>query len=563
MIPVRKSYILLLIIFVTLFSFASHVAAATLSLLPAQTTVVVGDTVLVTIVTNTAGTFINNAEATLQFPTDTLDVVSVSRSSSIFPLWVEEPSFSAGTISFNGGVANPGYNGTNGTIITIVFRAKKAGTAALSFSDAAVRANDGLGTDVLTQKGSSTITIEPAQAPLPPPPPVKSSIPDRPIITSATNPNQDQWYASSTASFNWNIPSSTITSIQASLDQSAKVLPTGTYDNSVTQKTINNLHDGTYYFHLRFANAQGWSPVAQYKINIDTTPPEPFTPTIQTVNNQNILTLNAKDVLSGIAYYMLRIDDALPMRVGLDTLSNNQYTLPLLNQGTHTIVASAYDAAGNHTDASVTFTSVAIVPPTLSLSSNDITKGDSVIVSGKSLYPHVGVDIALTADGKEIDHLPQTTAADGSFSLPLDNVKTTGIIALSARIVVSDTVHSNPSTPVYLTVHTPKITKVTIAVFWIALCLIIVVLLLILLYIGWHKFFGLRKKIEKELQAIATDTHTATTLLKEELLVQLAALEKSSADRKLTKKQEVITAKLQKNIDRIDAFIEKKLKKLL
>ena len=40
-----------------------------------------------------------------------------------------------------------------------VFKAKKQGTASIVFSDATVRLNDGLGTDVLSRKDSANITI--------------------------------------------------------------------------------------------------------------------------------------------------------------------------------------------------------------------------------------------------------------------------------------------------------------------------------------------------------------------------------------------------------------------
>jgi len=61
-----------------------------------------------------------------------------------------------------GGLPNPGFSGSNGQIISIVFVAKKAGTASVVMSDASVLANDGLGTDVLTVQGSAAIKISAA-----------------------------------------------------------------------------------------------------------------------------------------------------------------------------------------------------------------------------------------------------------------------------------------------------------------------------------------------------------------------------------------------------------------
>ena len=52
-------------------------------------------------------------------------------------------------------------------------------------------------------------------------------------------------------------------------------------------------------------------------------------------------------------------------------------------------------------------------------------------------------------------------------------------------------------------------------------------------------------------------------LLKEELNDQLAELEKVRVDRELNKNEEMVFKEIQKNVDDVDKFIEKKLKKLL
>lgn len=63
----------------------------------------------------------------------------------------------------------PGYTGSRGTVISFTIKAKKAGDAKISFSSAAVRADDGLGTNVLSGRSGVTISIaekeKPAEAP--------------------------------------------------------------------------------------------------------------------------------------------------------------------------------------------------------------------------------------------------------------------------------------------------------------------------------------------------------------------------------------------------------------
>ena len=110
---------------------------------------------------DTLGKAINNVESIIQFPSDLLEVISLDSNSSIFSIWAEQPNFSnnAGRITFNGGIPNPGFQGSAGKILSIIFKTKKAGIASVIFSNSAVRENDGLGTDILNERFGSNINI--------------------------------------------------------------------------------------------------------------------------------------------------------------------------------------------------------------------------------------------------------------------------------------------------------------------------------------------------------------------------------------------------------------------
>ncbi len=163
-----------LFLFVAFFlSFTEKANAATLSFSPSTASVPAGSTVSVKVVVNTEGVAINNAEAIIQFPSNLLEVVSVSKNSSVFSLWVEEPTFSnsSGTVKFNGGVPNPGFNGSNGSLVSITFRAKAVGNANVRFTSSSVLANDGQGTNVLSGTGQANFSVvkaaeKPAPAPV-------------------------------------------------------------------------------------------------------------------------------------------------------------------------------------------------------------------------------------------------------------------------------------------------------------------------------------------------------------------------------------------------------------
>lgn len=158
---IRK--IFLLAIFAVAFfvvSFSS-VYAAELFVNASDSSVLEGEIIRLRVGVNTQGVSINNGESTIAFPSDLMQVVSIDTSSSIFDLWVNKPSFSnnTGTITFNGGVANPGFTGANGTLFWINARAKKAGLAGISLQSSFVRANDGLGTDILSSTRNTSVTI--------------------------------------------------------------------------------------------------------------------------------------------------------------------------------------------------------------------------------------------------------------------------------------------------------------------------------------------------------------------------------------------------------------------
>lgn len=95
---------------------------------------------------------INAIKASLKFNKDKLEIISISKIGSIMNLWVEEPYYSniEGTLSFQGGVPNPGFIGNGGIVLHIIFHAKSPGVTTISWNKGEVLANDGKGTNILT-----------------------------------------------------------------------------------------------------------------------------------------------------------------------------------------------------------------------------------------------------------------------------------------------------------------------------------------------------------------------------------------------------------------------------
>src|SRR3989344_3564741 len=135
----------------------AEAANASLYLSPSTGNYTVGNNFSVQVKVNTGGMAINASDGSLVFDPDKLEVKNLSKESSIFSLWVQEPIFSnsLGTINFAGGKPSPGYSGSAGTISTIFFRAKTAGQTNLSFAAGSILADDGKGTNILANMGSA------------------------------------------------------------------------------------------------------------------------------------------------------------------------------------------------------------------------------------------------------------------------------------------------------------------------------------------------------------------------------------------------------------------------
>lgn len=134
--------------------------SAALSLWPASGVFMVGDEFSVAVLLDSPQKAMNAAEAKIIFPPDTLEVLNISIKASLFSLWIKEPIFSnkGGTIVFVGGLPNPGFLGTQGLIMEIVFRVKRGGNAELAIRDAEILANDGFGTSIFKESRGAAYT---------------------------------------------------------------------------------------------------------------------------------------------------------------------------------------------------------------------------------------------------------------------------------------------------------------------------------------------------------------------------------------------------------------------
>lgn len=429
-----------------LFSFAQ---AATLSIGTSSAAIKPGDTVTIRAIVNTQGAAINNAEGVVNFPKDLVEATSISSGRSVFSLWIAQPSFSNanGTISFNGGAPNPGFTGS-GEIFSATFKAKKAGVATFYFSGGAIRENDGLGTDILTGQGSAQVnistTVQPAEEKETKP--ATPKVPAVPVITSPTHPDQNAWYGAKTALFKWNLPSG-VTAVQTLIGTKPDAVPNVTYKSAITQKEVNNLTDGIWYFHVRYQTAGGWSPVAHYRVNIESQPPKNLATTLLIDQDGKAqLSLKAEDSGSGISYYTVAIDNQLPIKIETSTMD-----LPVLALGPHSVVMTAYDKAGNKAGIATQISMEPKAAPVISSYPEKIKTGETIKLTGNSVYTGAKVKVVIK-DLSGLETVGETTTDEnGKFLFESGQVMLAGNYAVWSYLETSNGVKSPNSEFVNIT----------------------------------------------------------------------------------------------------------------
>ncbi len=535
--------------------------AASLYFSPAVGGFDVGNVFKVSVLVDTENVAINSAETGINFPSDLLEVVSVSKTNSIFTFWVQDPTFSnvSGNISFSGGLTTPGFNGASGKIIEIVFKVKKLGLASVLFSPGSVRANDGLGTDILknVSQGSYTLTSG-NQTPTV----VSGTTPLAPSISSPTNPEQNKWYSNSNPKFVWQL-SSNIIATRVLYDKYPNTSPIVFYSPAISEKVINNLKDGAYYFHAQLENENGWGKISHFAFKIDTKSPESFTITEIKRDDETVpsakFTFDAKDALSGIDHYEIQIDEKAA-EIWTDN-GAHIYETPVTGPGTHTLSAKAFDKAGNFITSSTSFNIEPLKTPSITDYNQKLSTSETLTVTGQTEYPGSQVLIWLQKEGDAPKSFAVQSDGKGGFTFTGSDLSS-GSYKLWAEVKDGRGAMSSPSEKFTVEVESAPfaqfiswISNVLITSIPLIALVIIIILFIIIISYAWHKFLSLRRVIQKETVDAEKNIHKGFDLLRDDLTNQIRKLNKTKSERDLT-----VIKDLRKSLDNAEVLIEKELK---
>ena len=448
--------IIWLLLFFGLFPFGTE--AATLYFSPSSGEYAVGGVFSVSVYVSSADQAMNAASGAVSFPADKLEVISLSKTGSIFTLWVQEPLFSnsSGAVNFEGIALNPGFTGIGGKLITINFKAKAAGAAVLNFSSGSVLANDGKGTNILANLGSAQFSLVAAASAAPTAPPsvsktttpfVVPSVLSAPQIffTDASRPNR--MVCQKDAKFTWSVPAGA-TRVRLLVGKISLAIPTVVYSPAISEREITNFEDGIWYFNAQLRNAGGWGAVARYKLQIDTQPPEKFAikfiDGVKTENPKPTVVFDTTDSLSGIDYYKIKIGEGDFFPVAPEIVKSNPYTLPSQNPGKRNILVQAFDKAGNYATAVEEFEILPISSPRITEYPKEMRNEELLVVRG-STHPNSQVKIWLQKEGEEPRSFVVQSNQDGKFAYLAEDKLKEGIYKMWATVTNAQEAQSLPS----------------------------------------------------------------------------------------------------------------------
>jgi len=550
------------------FSGSVLAAESTLFLSPASGEYNVGGTITVKAMVNSGGSpGVNASEGSLKFDPAYLSVTKLSKTNSIFSLWVSDPSYSnsAGTVSYGGGL--PGaYTGAAGNIVTITFSVKKAGNTSVSFTSGSVLAQDGKGTDILNGYGNATFVLAEKEAETPKEKPVskpkekevsRGILPPKPEIKSKTHKDDNIWYSNNNPEFSWKMLAE-LTGVSLLITEDADSDPGPIADGIIETKKFDDIEDGQWYVHVKYQNNAGWGMIAHKKFLIDITPPILKNVRIDNGGDANnpspYLVFDIKDETSGIDYYeLIKGDDTT--KLDLNAVSNGRYKMDRLDPGEHKIQLIAYDKAQNIASSSLTFFVDPLRSPIISDIPSTIKTNEELIIRGKSFYPSVDIHLSIGISDKDMKVYTTRTDENGNWSYFHKDKLEKGNYEIQAWIVDDRGAQSFKTAKNILVVVSPNLIESFGLIIILLLLLIITGLILYILFIK-HKFREERIRIARETDEAKLKLGEIFTALREEVEELMALADKKTG---LSESEKRVKDKLQDALDISEEFIGKEI----
>ena len=356
---------------------ATAAGTATFGFDPTIIDVNLGDTFNVDIIAYPNGELIDTARALVEFDDEMLELQSYEVK-DLFP------SVSPGNYVDNsngfvyiGGFIRGEQTSDSGVFATITFKAKLAGTSALSFVEESKMISIGQERINLFGSGTASVTVNSvdledipeyqatkAEIELPGESVIKIDeetgeeveVPSAIQVISLSHQHQNAWQPYSEVTMDWEItgaPSVQIYEYYYNIDKDPQTDPGPDQSTQETSVSFQDVQDGIWYFHIKALFTDGsYSDAAHYRVLIDTEAPGLVVPVLDfdTIDEESsvFLRFRTTDQASGIWYYEITVDEQIYATQG------NEMLISDLEAGKHEITVKAYDLAGNWVEGQTT-----------------------------------------------------------------------------------------------------------------------------------------------------------------------------------------------------------------
>lgn len=530
---------------------------------PSSSSYAHGTTFSVRVLVNTDGSSINAVSGRLSFPTNILNVVSISKDSSIVNLWVKEPSFSNenGVVSFEGITLGGGYSGSDGRAIIVNFKAIGGGKADVKFDSASLLSNDGMGTNILEETKPASFVIGESQQPK------HESIilPSTIKINSSSHPDEKKWYSNADANLSWTIPTGA-TKLYYSVSKISSTVPVTPVSIASSTIALNDLANGVSYFNIKYVMMDGSVRTGSYRLNIDSLKPASFT--IRELPSDGLrsistLLFTATDNVSAIDKYIISIDSG--SEIEWRDSGDGIYTTEALMPGIHTISGQAIDLANNGIFSFTHFNVPGFPAPTITDSKTHVSNGEFVMVSGNTI-PNTQVHLMFKKSGGNSSKVSEARSdRDGNFSLiwqPKSNGIESSDDVHSAYVYATNSsgLNSFPTADISLTVSDSTFEFITgriVPIIGIALLVAIILLIIVIIYINiLHRIKKTKNVALKRVKDVQSNVHESFDTLRDDIDEAIYSLEKAGKKRELTTEEKSILKKLSLRIRESEKEIE-------
>ena len=548
----KKAIIPIIILFFSIV-IPAQAQGGSLFLSPGSGSFIVEDAFSVEVKVDTAGILINATQTTIYFPSDKLEVLNISKESSIFTLWPEEPEFSnsSGEISFSGGTPHPGFSGI-GNIITINFKAKKEGMVDLTLGEGRVLADDGKGTNILVFLKEAKYFIQEARV-----------FPETELlqILCLTHPQEKEWYNNNNPRFQWEMGPD-VTGASFILDRDPNAIPDTDSEGKIQSKIYENINDGIWYFHLRLENEIGWSEPAYYKIQVDVHPPYLFEIIIDnagdSTNPQPNLYFETNDDASGISYYKLKIGEENFLNLMLAQV--NPFPSPFQAPGAHSVIVRAMDGAGNGVESETIIDVKPIESPQIAIWPGTYVSGEEVLYIEGTALPESEITIFLKKNEKVIKKWQTLSNSQGEWSFSTKDLIKSGTYYLSAKAKDKRGAVSEVTTPETVEVSLSGLALGPILITFKTLVLIFALISILGILIFGFLAFRIRqskKILKKETKEAKESVRTSFEGLREEIEKRIEMLDSQPG---FTEKERKVCDELKETLKVAEESVSKEIK---